>query len=323
MGKGKSKGKGKFGGWYQQGKGTGLGGSGMGSGTPKGFPKGALEAKGKGKMTSKVGAKGDEKGKGKGKGICYKCGHPGHVSKDCLGPRPFQGYCSLCGNWGHTAKFCQAGRIQEIGQEQEEPDQEVDHSQIVNELGIGGLYIGGNVDSVEAGWHTANRRGKTVKRTCMRSVCAIDRRASSNTGADKSAEAYEKIRITADSGAVDHVAPRSTAAHIPIRETAASRQGVHYVAANGSKISNMGAKRIRGFTKERTPLDMTWQIAEVKRPLASIGKICDAGNTAIFTDRGGFIVPSENLKGLIGRLEATDQPVLRMNREHGVYSFDM
>ena len=122
---------------------------------------------------------------------------------------------------------------------------------------------------------------------------------------------------------MDHVAPRNTAAHIPIRETAASRQGVHDVAANGSKISNMGAKRIRGFTKERTPLDMTWQIAEVKRPLASIGRICDAGNTAIFTDKGGFIVPSENLKGLIGRLEATDQPVLRMNREQGVYSFDM
>ena len=95
------------------------------------------------------------------------------------------------------------------------------------------------------------------------------------------------------------------------------------MAANGSKISNMGAKHIRGFTKERTPLDMTWQIAEVKRPLASIGKICDAGNTAIFTDRGGCIVPSENLKGLIGKLESTDQPVLRMNREQGVYSFDM
>ena len=39
--------------------------------------------------------------------------------------------------------------------------------------------------------------------------------------------------------------------------------------------------------------------------------------------RGGFIVPSENLKGLIGRLEATDQPILRMNREQGVYGFDM
>ena len=68
---------------------------------------------------------------------------------------------------------------------------------------------------------------------------------------------------------------------------------------------------------------MTWQIAEVKRPLASIGKICDAGNTAIFTDKGGFIVPTESLKGLIGRLERTDQPVLRMNREQGVYNFDM
>ena len=85
----------------------------------------------------------------------------------------------------------------------------------------------------------------------------------------------------------------------------------------------MGAKRIRGFTKERTPIDMTRQIAEVKRPLASMGKICDAGNTAIFTDKGGFIVPAGGQKGFIGRLEATDQPVLRMNREQGVYSFDM
>ena len=29
------------------------------------------------------------------------------------------------------------------------------------------------------------------------------------------------------------------------------------------------------------------------------------------------------MRGLIGKLEATGQPVLRMNREKGVYSFDM
>ena len=133
----------------------------------------------------------------------------------------------------------------------------------------------------------------------------------------------KKVRITADSGAVDHVAPKSTASHIPIKETAASRQGVHYIAANGFKISNMGAKRIRGYTRERTPLDMTWQIAEVKRPLASIGKICDAGNTAIFTAKGGFIVPTESLAKTLNQLEHTSHPMLKLNREMGVYSFDM
>ena len=68
---------------------------------------------------------------------------------------------------------------------------------------------------------------------------------------------------------------------------------------------------------------MTWQIAEVKRPLASIGKICDAGNTAIFTAKGGFIVPTESLAKTLNQLEHTSHPMLKLNREMGVYSFDM
>ena len=183
--------------------------------------------------------------------------------------------------------------------EPEEPDQEVDHGQTVNELGIGGLYSRGDIDSVESGWRAASRRGGLARRGGASGAHAVNRKVSFNTNMDGSDGAYEKIRVTADSGAVDHVAPRSTAAHIPIRETAASRQGVHYVAANGSKISNLGAKRVQGFTKEHTPLEMTWQIAEVKRPLASIGKICDAGNTAIFTNKGGV----HNLVGKSKRID--------------------
>ena len=122
MGKGKSKGKGKFGGWYQQGKGTGSGGQGAGFGMSKGSAKGGYDTKGRGKTAGKGGNRGDEKGKDRGKGACYKCGHPGHAPQDCPDPRPFQGYCTLCSNWGHTAKFCQAKRIQEMGQEPEEPN---------------------------------------------------------------------------------------------------------------------------------------------------------------------------------------------------------
>ena len=68
---------------------------------------------------------------------------------------------------------------------------------------------------------------------------------------------------------------------------------------------------------------MTWQIAEVKRPLASIGKICDAGNIAVFTDKGGYIVSQDSARGMVRLLESTDKPVLKMNREQGVYGFDV
>ena len=57
--------------------------------------------------------------------------------------------------------------------------------------------------------------------------------------------------------------------------------------------------------------------------LAPIGKICDSGNTAIFTAKGGYIVPIESLSSVMSRLENTNGPILKLNREQGVYSFDM
>ena len=55
---------------------------------------------------------------------------------------------------------------------------------------------------------------------------------------------YEMVTVTADSGAADHVAPKSVASHLKVQETEASRQGVKYVAANGHKIANVGQKKI-------------------------------------------------------------------------------
>ena len=101
------------------------------------------------------------------------------------------------------------------------------------------------------------------------------------------------ITVTADSGAADHVAPKNEASHLKIQDTEASRQGVKYVAANGQKIANVGQKTIQGVTDEGMPLGMTWQIAEVKKPLASIGRMCDAGNVAVFTKSGGYVVPQK------------------------------
>ena len=72
--------------------------------------------------------------------------------------------------------------------------------------------------------------------------------------------------------------------------------GVHYIAANGSEIKNEGEKRLRAFTEKGLPINMTWQIAEVKKPLASIGRICDAGNVAVLTEKGGYIVGKAGAK---------------------------
>ena len=67
---------------------------------------------------------------------------------------------------------------------------------------------------------------------------------------------------------------------------------------------------------------MTWQVADIKRPLASIGRICDAGNTAIFTKRGGYIVPEGTVRTLISQIEDNGK-MLKMKRENGMYHFDL
>ena len=104
------------------------------------------------------------------------------------------------------------------------------------------------------------------------------------------------------------MAPVQTANHLEVKETEASRQGVKYVAANGHKIANLGQRKIQGVTDTGVPLGMTWQVAEVKQPLASVGRMCDAGNVAVFTKDGGYVVPNEHMEEVIGMLERWTTP---------------
>ena len=80
------------------------------------------------------------------------------------------------------------------------------------------------------------------------------------------------------------------AAHIPIKESRGSRAGQRYHTADGTKIPNQGEKVIRGYTNEGKSVTVKYQIADVTKPLCSVGKICDNSNVVIFTDSGGLIM---------------------------------
>ena len=119
------------------------------------------------------------------------------------------------------------------------------------------------------------------------------------------------------------MAPLNTASHLELQQTEASRQGVKYVAASGHRIANKGQRKTQGLTDEGLPLGITWQVADVKKPLASIGRMCDAGNVALFTKQGGYVVPHASLEKVIQSLESQGRGTLKMRRENGVYSFNM
>ena len=78
-----------------------------------------------------------------------------------------------------------------------------------------------------------------------------------------------------------------------------------------------------GVTDTGVPLGMTWQVAEVKTPLASVGRMRGAGGVAIFTKDGGYVVPKESMEEVIGRLERMEHSTLKMKRENGVYNFNL
>ena len=85
-----------------------------------------------------------------------------------------------------------------------------------------------------------------------------------------------------DSGAVDSVGPKTMATDIGIKDTPASRAGLKYRAANGTSIDNFGEKTIQGVTKQGNKVGMTFQIANVTKPLGAVRAMLAAGSKVVF-----------------------------------------
>lgn len=80
----------------------------------------------------------------------------------------------------------------------------------------------------------------------------------------------EFIEITVDPGACDWVASKWVAMAFNVTPTDASRAGVWYRSACGTKIYNDGGKTIRGHASGGSFVDVTWQIADVTKPFGSV-----------------------------------------------------
>ena len=68
---------------------------------------------------------------------------------------------------------------------------------------------------------------------------------------------------------------------------------------------------------------MTWQITDVKKPLASTGRVCDAGNVAVFTNKGGYIIGRGGAKDIMEVVDKRKSEAMEMRRENGVYNFSI
>ena len=67
-----------------------------------------------------------------------------------------------------------------------------------------------------------------------------------------------------------------------ITPTAASKAGVWYRSACGTKIYKEGEKTVRGYGTNCNFIDVTWQIAEVTKPLGSVLRMMETESRVVF-----------------------------------------
>jgi hypothetical protein len=96
-------------------------------------------------------------------------------------------------------------------------------------------------------------------------------------------------KITIDSGAGESVMPKGMMVNEPLTESEAQRQGTKYVAANGSKMNNYGEKRVRFRQQGGAVGAIKFQVSDVNKPLASVSRILEKGNTVFFSQKGSYI----------------------------------
>ena len=121
-----------------------------------------------------------------------------------------------------------------------------------------------------------------------------------------------KIRkgLTVDSGAADHVMPIGWLIMFLVVKSVGSIRGLHYVAADGTRIPNKGQQLIKFMTMDGVWVDIIFQIAAIHKPLVSVSKLNESGYKVVFDDDRSYIIHKKTRK------------VINMRKERGVFIID-
>ena len=121
-----------------------------------------------------------------------------------------------------------------------------------------------------------------------------------------------KIRkgLTVDSGAADHVMPVGWLIMFIVLKSIGSIKGVHYVAADGTRIANVGQQLIRFMTIDGTWTEIMFQLAAIHKPLISVSKLNETGYKVVFDEDKSYILHKKTKR------------VIHMRKERGVFVID-
>lgn len=95
--------------------------------------------------------------------------------------------------------------------------------------------------------------------------------------------------ITVDSGAPENAVSEELNLGVPTVPSKRSAEGIQYIAANGGSMPNHGEKAVKVMVGEGHRCLLRVQVTDVKKPLLSVARICDAGHTVTLRPEGGNI----------------------------------
>ena len=77
-------------------------------------------------------------------------------------------------------------------------------------------------------------------------------------------------------------------------ESPGSKRGQHFIVGDGGKLGNLGEKHLNlgapsGIGSNINTVSSTFQIANVTRPLMSVGHVCDKGLNVLFEKKHAII----------------------------------
>ena len=100
---------------------------------------------------------------------------------------------------------------------------------------------------------------------------------------------WQEIEMAVDSGATETVMGEEMLPEIEIKPGLASKRGVKYEVANGTRIPNLGERKFIAHSEEGAARNITAQVCDVNKALLSVKKVVGAGNRVVFDDSGSYI----------------------------------
>ena len=96
-----------------------------------------------------------------------------------------------------------------------------------------------------------------------------------------------EFEVALDSGSIVHVCRDSDSPGYELSHSEGSKRGRCFLVGNGGKMPELGQKKLRlEVPQEGDQMGLiasVFQIAQVSRPLMSVGQICDEGHDVSFT----------------------------------------